>query len=89
MPDRANFATTIRVGGADCGIATRAAIKVAGLDFMPLLWENFDLVSRNAVYFEPEMQALFTFMLQPLLQQRPNAVTGYDTAPAGKFRYFA
>lgn len=84
-----DLATAIRAGEADCGIATRAAAKAAGLDFMPLLWENFDLVMRQRCYFKPAMQALMTFMSQPLLQQRANDLTGYDTAPAGTIRYFA
>ncbi len=84
-----DLATAIRVGDADCGIATRAAAKAAGLDFMPLLWENFDLVMRQRCYFKSAVQALIDFMSRPPLQQRANDLTGYDTSPAGKIRYFA
>lgn len=84
-----DLAAAIRAGEADCGIATRAAAKAAGLDFMPLLWENFDLVMRQRCYFKPAIQALIGFMSQPLLQQRAHDLTGYDTSPAGTIRYFA
>lgn len=84
-----DLAARIRAGDADCGIATRAAAKAAGLDFMPLLWENFDLVMRQRSYFKPALQALVAFISQPALQHRANDLTGYDTAPAGKIRYFA
>ncbi len=84
-----DLATAIRVGDADCGIATRAAAKAAGLDFVPLLWENFDLLMRQRSYFKPALQALMSFISQPLLKQRAKDLTGYDTAPAGKIRYFA
>lgn len=84
-----DLATRIRAGDADCGIATRAAAKAAGLDFMPLLWENFDLVMRQRSYFKPALQALVAFISQPALKHRANDLTGYDTAPAGKIRYFA
>lgn len=84
-----DLASAIRAGHADCGIATRAAATAAGLDFMPLLWENFDLVMRQRSYFKPPVQALMTFMAQPPLRQRAIDLTGYDTAPAGRIRYFA
>ena len=83
-----DLATAIRAGEADCGIATRAAAKAAGLDFMPLLWENFDLLMRQRSYFKSPMQALTNFMSQPVLKQRAQDLTGYDTSPAGKIRYF-
>lgn len=84
-----DLAAAIRAGEADCGIATRAAAKAAGLDFMPLLWENFDLVMHQRDYFKPSLQALMGFMSKPLLKQRANDFTGYDTTPAGTIRYFA
>ncbi|MEH2508781.1 putative molybdopterin biosynthesis protein [Nitrobacteraceae bacterium AZCC 1564] len=84
-----DLATAIRAGRADCGIATRAAAKAADLDFLPLLWENFDLVMRQRSYFKPALQALVNFISQPLFQQRAKDLSGYDTSPAGKIRYFA
>lgn len=84
-----DLAAAIRAGEADCGIATRAAAKAAGLDFMPLLWENFDLLMHQRDYFKPSLQALMGFMSKPPLKQRANDLTGYDTTPAGTIRYFA
>jgi excisionase family DNA binding protein len=84
-----DLATAIRAGRSDCGIATRAAAKAADLDFMPLLWENFDLVMRQRSYFKPALQALMGFISQPLFKQRAKDLTGYDTSAAGKIRYFA
>jgi putative molybdopterin biosynthesis protein len=84
-----DLAAAIRAGEADCGIATGAAAKAAGLDFVPLLWENFDLLMHQRDYFKPALQALMNFMLKPLLKQRAKELTGYDTAPAGTIRYFA
>lgn len=84
-----DLATAVRAGEADCGIATRAAAKAAGLDFVPLLWENFDLLMRQRSYFKPALQALTNFISQPPLKQRATDLTGYDTTPAGKIRYSA
>ena len=49
----------VRAGRADCGIATRAVARAAGLDFVPLAWEHFDLVMRQRDYFLPGLQTLF------------------------------
>jgi len=84
-----DLAAAVRAGEADCGIATRAAAKVAGLDFVPLLWENFDLLMRQRSYFKPALQALTNFISQPSFRQRAKDLTGYDTAPAGRIRYAA
>jgi putative molybdopterin biosynthesis protein len=82
-----DLAGAVRSGKADCGIATRAAARSAGLDFEPLLFENFDLVLRQRSYFQPPMQALLGFMSGPRLQQRAADLSGYDVTPAGKIRY--
>jgi putative molybdopterin biosynthesis protein len=84
-----DLAATIRAGNADCGIATRAAAKSAGLDFVPLLSENFDLLMRQRSYFKPSIQALVGFLGQKRLKQRAAELSGYDPAPAGQIRFAA
>jgi molybdate-binding protein len=84
-----DLAAAIRAGRADCGIATRAAANTAGLDFVPLLWENFDLLMRQRSYFRPSVQALIGFIGQKRLQQRAAELTGYDPTPAGQIRFAA
>jgi putative molybdopterin biosynthesis protein len=84
-----DLAAAIRDRKADCGIATRAAARAAGLDFVPLLSENFDLLMRQRSYFRPPVQALIGFLGQRRLQQRAAELTGYDTAPAGQIRFAA
>ena len=84
-----DLAAAIRAGRADCGIATRAAAKSAGLDFVPLLWESFDLLMRQRSYFRPSIQALVGFMADKRLKQRAAELSGYDAAPAGHIRFAA
>jgi excisionase family DNA binding protein len=84
-----DLAATIRAGQADCGIATRAVAKTAGLDFVPLLWESFDLLMRQRSYFRPNMQALITFLRETRLKQRAIEMSGYDTTNAGQIRFAA
>lgn len=84
-----DLAGAIRNGSADCGIATRAAAHGAGLDFVPLLWENFDLLMRQRSFFRPAMQALIGFLGSKRFRQRADELTGYDTAQAGQIRFAA
>jgi excisionase family DNA binding protein len=84
-----DLAAAIRADKADCGVATRASARSAGLDFVPLLWENFDLLMRQRSYFRPPVQALIGFIGAKRLQQRAAELTGYDTAPAGRIRFAA
>jgi excisionase family DNA binding protein len=84
-----DLAAAIRVGNADCGIATRAVAKTAGLDFVPLAWEHFDLLTRQRSYFRNPMQALLRFFGDVRLQQRATELTGYDLSPAGRIRFAA
>ncbi|MDA9479148.1 DNA-binding protein [Bradyrhizobium sp. CCBAU 65884] len=84
-----DLAELVRAGQADCGIATRAAARSAGLDFVPLVWENFDLAMRQRTYFRPAMQALIGFLNERRLRQRAEELTGYDPSPAGQIRFAA
>jgi excisionase family DNA binding protein len=52
-PTDPDVAQAMRVERADCGIATRAVALTAGLDFVPLTWEHFDLALRQRDYFLP------------------------------------
>jgi putative molybdopterin biosynthesis protein len=84
-----DLAASIRAGHADCGIATRAAAKTAGLDFVPLLWESFDLLMRQRSFFRAPMQALTSFLREDRLTRRAIELSGYDTANAGRIRFAA
>jgi excisionase family DNA binding protein len=84
-----DLAGAIRAGKADCGIATRASARSAGLDFVALVSEHFDLLMRQRSYFQPQIQTLMGFLGQPRFKQRAAELTGYDTAPAGHIRFAA
>jgi putative molybdopterin biosynthesis protein len=84
-----DLAAAIRTGNADCGIATRAAANSAGLDFVAILSENFDLLMRQRSYFRPSVQALIGLLGERRLKQRAAELTGYDPAPSGQIRFAA
>ena len=73
-PTGPDVAQAIRSKRADCGIATRAVARSAGLDFVPLTWENFDLVLRQRDYFLPGPQALFGFMRSAAFAERASRI---------------
>lgn len=86
FPTGPDIAQAVRAGRIDCGIATRSVARAAGLDFLPLAWERFDLVLRQRDYFMPGPQALFNFVRQKLLRDRATELGGYDVTDAGAVR---
>jgi putative molybdopterin biosynthesis protein len=49
-PTGPDIAQAVRSGRADCGIATRSVALTAAVEFLPLTWEQFDLVLRQRDY---------------------------------------
>jgi putative molybdopterin biosynthesis protein len=86
FPTGPDIAQAIRAGRIDCGIATRSVARSAGLDFLPLVWERFDLVMRQRDYFMKGPQALFDFMREQVLRDRAAELGGYDVSDAGVVR---
>jgi putative molybdopterin biosynthesis protein len=86
-PTGADIAQAVRSGRADCGIATRAVAQAAGLAFVPLVWECFDLVLRQRDYFLPGPQALTKFMRTAAFRDRAAELTGYDVSDTGEVRW--
>lgn len=81
-----DLALAIRNGEIDCGLATRAVAATHRLDFVPLVWERFDLVLRRRTYFEPPAQRLFAFLQDKGLLARAEALGGYDLSSTGVVR---
>jgi excisionase family DNA binding protein len=86
FPTGPDIAQAVRAGRIDCGIATRSVARTAGLDFLPLAWERFDLVLRQRDYFMKGPQALFDFMRSSVLRDRATELGGYDISEAGVVR---
>jgi putative molybdopterin biosynthesis protein len=86
-PTGPDIAQAIRAGRADTGIATRAVADAAGLDFVPIVWEPFDLVMRQRDYFRPALQALIKFLHSDELSQRAGEMGGYDLTVTGSVRF--
>ena len=86
-PTGPDLAQAIRAGRADTGIATRAVADAAGLDFVSIVWEPFDLVMRQRDYFRPSLQALLKFLHADELTARAREMGGYDLTETGSVRF--
>jgi putative molybdopterin biosynthesis protein len=86
-PTGPDIAQAIRASRADTGIATRSVANSAGLDFVPIVWEPFDLLMRQRDYFHPPLQALIRFLGSDELAARAQEMGGFDLSDAGKVRF--
>ena len=86
-PTGPDIAQAIRAGRADTGIATRSVANSAGLDFVPIVWEPFDLLMRQRDYFRPALQALIRFLQSDELAARAQEMGGFDLGGAGSVRF--
>ena len=73
----------VLTGKADCCIATKAAARVFGLDFIPLLSERYDLVIRKPDLDSPGMQVLLDTLVRAAFRRELEGLGGYDTRAAG------
>ena len=69
---------------ADAGIASGAAARLLGLDFIPLTRERFDIVIPKARFFSPGIQALLEIVGSRDFRSRVEALGGYDTSDSGR-----
>ena len=71
-------------GLVDCCIATRAAARVFGLDFVPLISERFDLVIPKPHDELAVAQILLETLNRASFQRELEMMGGYDTSQTGK-----
>jgi molybdate-binding protein len=86
-PTGPDIAQAIRAGHADLGVATRAVATAAGLGFVPLSLERFDLLMRQRDYFRPPIQALLALLRDQRFAARAQELGGLDVSMAGHVRW--
>lgn len=74
----------VRAGDADGCIATRAAARVFGLDFIPLESERYDLAIRRQHLDHPPIQVLLDTLNRAGFRRELEGLGGYDTGAAGR-----
>ncbi len=80
-------AVAVLSGAADCGMGIHAAAKALGLDFVPLISEQYDLVVARSFVTEPWMKALFDTLGSPGFRNRVTSMGGYDPSRSGELLY--
>ncbi len=77
-------AVNVQNGAADCGLGIYAAAKALDLDFLPLTKERYDLVLPVAGSKEPKQETLLQLLNSKDLQNKIQALGGYETTLTGK-----
>lgn len=76
-PSHAAVATRVASGYADVGLGIASAAQLHGLDFVPLLQENYWLVCLKSALETPPVQALRTLISDATWEQHMLAHAGY------------
>jgi molybdate-binding protein/DNA-binding XRE family transcriptional regulator len=83
-PGHLPAAWQVKSGAADCCLATRAAARVFGLHFIPLVSERYDMVMRRAHLDLPRMQNLLDVLSRADFRRELEGLGGYDTRVTGQ-----
>ena len=86
-PTGPDIAQAIRAGHADCGLATQSVATTAGVDFIPLATERFDLLMRQRDSYRPPLQILLNLLRQAQFADRARELGGLDVSQAGTIRW--
>jgi molybdate-binding protein/DNA-binding transcriptional regulator YhcF (GntR family) len=77
------IASTIAEGDADVGLGAQSAASTAGLDFIPLVKERYDLVILQEKLSNPSVQKLVEAIRQESYQEMLRSIPGYDLTDTG------
>src|ERR1700689_2699450 len=83
-PGHLQAAWQVQTGQADCCIATRAASRVFGVGFIPLVSERYDLAIRRQHLDMPSIQVLLDTLNRSNYRRELESLGGYDTRAAGQ-----
>jgi molybdate-binding protein/DNA-binding transcriptional regulator YhcF (GntR family) len=86
VPTHLAVAAAVAAGAADVGLGIRAAAQVAGLDFVPLARERYELALRATSQERPAVAAVLEVLRSPAFHDAARALTGYDVSRAGSVR---
>ena len=83
-PSHAAVAQAVASGAADAGLGIEAAARSRGLDFVPLVKEDYYLVCLKAALEEPPVRALLEVLRSDAWQSQVAALPGYQAGPSGQ-----
>jgi putative molybdopterin biosynthesis protein len=83
-PSHAAVALAVASRAADVGLGIEPAARARGLDFVPLLQEDYYLVCLKDALEQPAVRALRDFLRSSAWQQRLQALPGYEPTRSGE-----
>jgi len=82
-PSHTAAALAVASGSADVALGIAIAAQAQGLDFVPLVQENYHLVCLKTALDEPAIAALREVLQGALWQEALTGITGYSPAHCG------
>lgn len=76
-------AAKVKAGEVDCCMATQAAARLYGLDFLPIVRERYDFVIHTKHLDLPAVQILLGTLGRTALRRELQEFGGYDTSGSG------
>jgi len=76
-------AAAVQSGSVEAGLGIRGAARALGLDFVPLYWEDYQLVMPRPHLDDPLLQPLLDVLRDARFRARVEALGGYDGAGMG------
>jgi len=83
-PSHTAVAQAVAADAADAGLGIELAARSRGLDFVPLLQEDYVLVCLKSALDQPPVTALRQLLASPAWQARLAALPGYTPARSGE-----
>jgi len=78
-----SVAVSVLSGAADTGLGIYAAAMALGLDFVPIVTEEYDLVIPEAFLEEEKIQLMLDTIRSKLFKELVHQLGGYDTSKTG------
>ncbi|MED4227793.1 helix-turn-helix transcriptional regulator [Neobacillus cucumis] len=79
-----SVASTVSSGKAAVGVGIEKAAKMVGIDFIPLVTEQYDLVIIKTPKTEQLIRTVMEILSSPYFQSEINSLGDYDTSNTGK-----
>jgi molybdate-binding protein len=76
-------AIAVAEGRADVGFRAFSAARSLGLDFVPLAWERYDLLTTDEAFYRKPTQTFFEMGKSDWIRQLISNVPGYDARETG------
>lgn len=76
-------ATAVAEGRADAGLGVMAPARSLGLEFIPLVWERYDLLTTDEAFYRRPTQTFFEMIKSDWLRQLVSTLPGYDARETG------